>query len=181
MLPISIPAQELFNEETGEFLTVGPYYLELEHSLKSISKWEAKTHKSFFEEKEMTPDEFREYIRCMTLNRISDPAAYEYLRPRDYRRIGEYMTDSMSAKTFRPRKKARGPHVIMTSETIYSLMIVYGIPFECDKWHFNRLSALIKTCELNGMGEGSTMNYSERQRFYNELNDQRRKMLNTKG
>lgn len=180
MLPISIPAQELFNEQTGEFLTIGPYYLELEHSLKSISKWEAKTHKSFFEDHAMSPEDFQEYVKCMTLNRITDPTVYQHLRPSDYREIGKYMTDTMSAKNFRPKKKKKWPHVTMTSETIYSLMIVYGIPFECDKWHFNRLSALIKTCEQNGMGEG-TMSYSERQRYYNELNDQRRKMLNTKG
>lgn len=180
MLPISIPARELFNEQTGEFLTIGPYYLELEHSLKSISKWEAKTHKSFFEGNGMSPEDFREYVRCMTLNRVTDPTVYQFLRPIDFKEIGEYMTDTMSAKTFRPKKK-KGPHVVMTSETIYSLMIAYGIPFECDKWHFNRLSSLIKTCEQNGMGEGGGMSYSERQRYYNELNDQRRKMLHTKG
>ena len=33
----------------------------------------------------------------------------------------------------------------MTSEYFYSVMIQLGIPFECEKWHFGRLLALIAT------------------------------------
>ena len=35
----------------------------------------------------------------------------------------------------------------MTSETIYADMVALGIPFECQKWHLNRLIALIRECD----------------------------------
>ena len=67
MLSIPIEATELFNELTGEFVTLKPVTLKLEHSLISISKWEAKWHKPF-SNSEKTAEEMRDYIRCMTLN-----------------------------------------------------------------------------------------------------------------
>ena len=181
MLPISIPAREFFDEQTNEFVKVGPFYLELEHSLKSISKWESKTHKSFFDNDQMTTDEFLEYVRCMTLNRVERTDAYNYLSASDISRIIAYMQDPMSGKVVKSRKSKKGSAIVMTSENIYFLMINYGIPFECEKWHFNRLSMLIKTCEMNGGGESGGMSYRERQQWYNALNDQRRLKFNTKG
>ena len=42
MLSINVPASEMFNEKTQEFITVKEQTLQLEHSLVSISKWESK-------------------------------------------------------------------------------------------------------------------------------------------
>lgn len=45
MLTIKIPDMEYFDEESQEFVSIKGRILELEHSLISISKWEAKWHK----------------------------------------------------------------------------------------------------------------------------------------
>lgn len=61
MLSITIEATELFNELTGEFVTLKPVTLKLEHSLISISKWEAKWHKPF-SNSEKTAEEMRDSV-----------------------------------------------------------------------------------------------------------------------
>jgi hypothetical protein len=67
MLKITIPAQEGYNNETGEFINnkrdVTVY---LEHSLVSISKWESKWHKPFLTNDKKSKEELIDYIRCMT-------------------------------------------------------------------------------------------------------------------
>ena len=42
MLPLKIKETELFDESTNTFINVKEQILRLEHSLVSISKWEAK-------------------------------------------------------------------------------------------------------------------------------------------
>ena len=69
MLSITIEATELFNELTGEFVTLKPVTLKLEHSLISISKWEAKWHKPF-SNSEKTAEEMRDisfWSRLLTM------------------------------------------------------------------------------------------------------------------
>lgn len=46
MLVITVPAAEMFDERTQEFVNTKEQVLQLEHSLVSISKWEAKWRKT---------------------------------------------------------------------------------------------------------------------------------------
>ena len=46
MLTITIPATELFNESTQEFIQTKEHTIVLEHSLVSLSKWESKWRKT---------------------------------------------------------------------------------------------------------------------------------------
>ena len=188
MLPIDIPAARYeipgsWDGHSKKLLTVPAIHLELEHSLMSISKWESKWKISFIENQNMTVPQFRDYVRCMTMNRQKDPNVYQYLRQSDARRITEYIHDPMSARrltTMRTKSKGGPSRVQMTSEYFYHLMIQYGIPFDCDKWHFERLLALIDCCSANNGGE-KPMSYREKQQFYASLNAQRRQALNSKG
>ena len=52
MLQIVIDGAELYDDEKNEFYSVEKTILNLEHSLVSISKWEAKYHKPFFDSME---------------------------------------------------------------------------------------------------------------------------------
>lgn len=51
MLKITVPAMEYYDEVSNEFILFKEQSLQLEHSLVSISKWEAKWHKPFWMEK----------------------------------------------------------------------------------------------------------------------------------
>lgn len=46
MLVITVPATEMFDERTQEFISTKEQVLQLEHSLVSISKWESKWRKT---------------------------------------------------------------------------------------------------------------------------------------
>lgn len=186
MLTIDIPSARYelpgsWNGKSKKLITVPPIHLELEHSLLSISKWEAKWKIPFVENRAMTTEQFLDYCRCMTINRQKDPNVYKFIRQIDADRIGEYMEDSMTARIQHKSQKPGRSRRIMTSEYFYFLMIQYGIPFECEKWHFNRLIALIDCCQANNSSGEKFGSYRDRQKFYQSLNEQRRKALGSKG
>lgn len=151
MLEITIPGRELYDSVKNEFMNIETATLQLEHSLVSVSKWESKWEKSFFgdgrKEHSMTADEFRDYVRCMTLNSNVDDRLYLLLSETHKQVITKYMTAPMTATTFGNTKKDVS-HKILTSEEIYWQMIVLGIPFECQYWHINRLMTLIRVCSI---------------------------------
>lgn len=179
MLSIPISACEFWDEEAGEFRYVKQQNLVLEHSLVSISKWEAIHKKPFLSNEPKTSDEIMDYIRCMTLSPNVEPLVYTTLRDADYAKIQEYIDDPMTAAVFFDNGGGSSGGII-TSETIYYWMISFNIPFECQEWHLNKLLALIKTCVK--------MNSPKKKRNKQEifarnaaLNAQRRKMLKSKG
>lgn len=179
MLEIKIPKRELWDEAKEEFVTTKEQTLQLEHSLVSLSKWESKWCKSFINQKDLTSEEMLDYIKCMTINRNVDPEVYNYLSTSELNKINEYINAPMTATTFSNNKKGNNREII-TSELIYYWMIACNIPFECQKWHINRLLTLIRVCEAKNqapkkMGKGELMRRNA------ALNAARRKKLHSRG
>lgn len=142
-LEIDVPGVELFDEENCKFIQLKPQHLTLMHSLLSVSKWEAKWKTSFFEKEEKSAEEALDYVRCMTLEQNVDPLIYYQLTEAQMIQIRDYIKDPMSAWTL-SKQKSGGRKKILTSDRIYSWMAALNIPFkECEKWHLNRLFALI--------------------------------------
>lgn len=146
MLTIEIPEREYFDEKTERFGTVKRTSLNLEHSLISISKWEAKWHLPFFDS-EKTMEQTMDYIRCMVINREIEENSpiLSFLTQDDILRINEYINNSMTATKIAEDGK-KGRTQIITSELIYCWMVQFNIPFQCEKWHINRLIMLIRVC-----------------------------------
>lgn len=151
MLEITIPEGELFNSKTGEFVTIKKTTLQLEHSLLAISKWESKHHKPFLGdgtvEGRLTPEEFLDYIFDMTVTKNVDPNVYLNLTAENIEAIQKYIHESMTATTFSNTTPDNSKQVV-TAEIIYWEMIQLNIPFECQKWHLNRLMTLIRVCSI---------------------------------
>ena len=147
MLKITVPGAEFWDDETQEFTHDKDTVLTLEHSLVSLSKWEAKYHKPFLGNEKQTPEETIDYIKFMTLTQNVDPKVYERIDNKIVKQIAEYIQDPMTATWFGEKAKKGGVRRIVTSEVIYCQMIGLGIPFECQKWHLNRLLTLIRVCD----------------------------------
>ena len=175
---IFVEGTELFDEKSRMFIEVKPCKLIIEHSLISLSKWESKHHKMWLEEKNKTGLELLDYIRCMTINTVPETAYYA-LSEKNMNDILAYMDDPMTASyVYDPPNQGRGERI--SSELIYYWMIQYGIPFECEKWHINRLLMLIKIC----VRKASTMSKKDRQAMDQRraaLNAQRKAKLHTRG
>lgn len=182
MLKLTIPSREWFDDRTQMFIETKPCELILEHSLLSLSKWEAKWKKPFLDERKGTTDEeFIDYVRCMTINQGIDSTMYYNLTSDLIAQIRDYVKDPMTATTIRKPKTTRpGAKKIITSEQIYAWMVQYGIPFECQKWHLNRLMTLIEVCAIESGGQ-KKMSKSEIMKENASLNAMRRAKHKTKG
>lgn len=146
MLQVIVPASELFDSRTNEFYEIKEQKLNLEHSLVSISKWESKWKKPFISKDPKTTEESIDYVRCMTVNQNVNPLVYQNLSPSVFKQIEEYIDDPMTATWINSREPQAPSRQIITSELIYYWMVAYQIPFECQKWHLNRLLMLIQVC-----------------------------------
>lgn len=188
MLKIDVPAKEWYDYEAQEFKQTKPVSLKLEHSLLSVSKWESIHHRCFldaFSKKKttvpVTVDEFLDYIKCMTINDGVPDSVYRSLTKADIDKILDYIGDPMTATTInRNGKPPRGSRDTMTSEVIYFYMIANEIPFECQKWHLNRLITLIEVCGIKN-GPQKKMSKKDLMARNRALNAQRRAKYNTKG
>jgi hypothetical protein len=139
----------LFDEQTNKFITAKSRTIQLEHSLISISKWESKWKVPFIGT-QLTHEQTIDYIRCMTLNSGVDENLYACVSDENVRAVQQYITDEKTATWFREDKDKKQDYKVLTSERIYSWMVVLNIPFECEKWHLSRLMILIKAVgELN--------------------------------
>lgn len=180
MLKITVPGLELYDESKNEFINYKDQILQLEHSLVSISKWEAKWHKPFLSDEDKTLEEIIDYIKCMTITQNVKSDVYDRLTSDNIQTINDYIQDPMTATTFSDDKKKTGKKEIVTSEVIYYWMVTYNIPMECQKWHLNRLLTLVKVCTIKN-SPPKKMSNSEIISRNKALNAARRKKMNTKG
>jgi hypothetical protein len=179
MLKVTIPAIELYDEINEEFISFKEQHLQLEHSLVSLSKWESKWHKPFFSKEDKTTEETLDYIRCMTITQNVDENVYKGIPNYIIDKVTDYIKDPMTATKFYNETKTTNRETI-TAELIYYWMTALNIPFECQKWHLERLLTLINVCNIKN-SPPKKMSQSEILQRNAALNAERRKQLNTKG
>lgn len=172
MLEIKIDGREFYDESSGAFIQLPSQTLQLEHSLLSISKWESKWHKPFLLKDQKTPEEAKDYVKCMTINKNVDPMVYDILGNDEIERINKYIEDPMTATWFKNNDKRPNSRVI-TSEIVYCWMFNLTIPIECEKWHINRLLTLIRVCNEENQ-PSKKMNKRETAAMYRALNASRK-------
>ena len=161
---------------------IDPKYqtLQLEHSLVSLSKWESKWNKSFLSKRNLTGEEILDYIKCMTITQNVKPEVYEHLSRDNITEIENYITAPMTATCFAEDKNTKPNRETVTSELIYYWMIALNIPFECQKWHLNRLLTLIRVCNVKNQPP-KKMGRRDVMRRNSALNAARRQQLNSRG
>lgn len=185
MLTLTIPAvtTDLWDEENEVFITStssGERTLHLEHSLISLSKWESKWKKPFLATNDKTTEQVIDYIKLMTLDKNVPDEIYDRFTKEHYKQIDDYLNDPMTATTINERNQPPRSREIITSEIIYYWMIAFNIPFECEKWHINRLLTLIRVCGIKNEPP-KKRGKADIARSYAAINAARRKRLGTKG
>jgi hypothetical protein len=180
MLTVTVPSAECFDEATATFVQRKEETLVLEHSLVSVSKWEAKWCKPFLGSGEKTDAEVLDYIRCMAVSQNHAADAYSRLAATALNRIVEYINAPMTATRIPERGAVKNSGEAVTSELIYYWMIAFNIPMECQKWHLKRLLTLIRVCAYKNTPHKKR---SRKAWFDNQraLNEARRSRLGTKG
>ena len=180
MLTIKVPMKEVYDEANQEFIFYNFVTLELEHSLVSLSKWESIFEKPFLAKAEKTAEEVSEYIKVMTLTVDVQEEVFQRLTNDNVESIHSYIDARMSATWFNEAPGAPPAKEVITSELIYYWMTVFSIPFECERWHLNRLFTLIRICNMK-QAKPKKMSRTDIAARNRELNAQRRAQLGSTG
>lgn len=181
MLTITIQGDELWDEDDEVFRYTESTVLEFEHSLVSLSKWEANRHKRFLTPDQKTEEEMYDYIKCMLVTpNVSDDTLMR-LSVEDCERINDYINDPMTGTVVAEVAKD-GPRTSeqLSAELIYFWMSQYQIPVTCENWHLNRLFTLIKVHHAKNQ-KPKKMNKQSRIQQMAELNAQRKAKMGTSG
>lgn len=168
MKKLTIKGEERWDDVNEVFIpATKEYTLQLEHSLLSISKWEAIYHKPFLS----TEKDFgmiKDYVKCMTINNVPDDI-YDHLTPDLLDEVTDYINDKHTATWFSDgqpaHKNGRMNGEIITAEIVYYWMAEMNIPVEFQKWHLNRLLTLIRVISVKNDpkgGKGKKMTAQER-------------------
>lgn len=180
MLTITVGATEFFNEESGSFENHGGVELQLEHSLVSLSKWEAIHEVPFLGEAKKTPEQLASYVECMLLTENPPGNFLQKLSKENVEAVQTYIDRKMTATWFSELEPKTRNQEIITAELIYYWLTVYTIPFTCETWHLNRLFTLIRIASLKQQ-KPKNMSRGEIARRNRELNEQRKRQLGTSG
>lgn len=160
-----------------------PQLVKLEHSLLSLAKWESEKEKPFFPhnpETEISQVDMFDYFAYMVLDRDDEEEVIRSLSSDDYVKITQYINSPRTATTVREIQSKPGPKENVSSELIYYWMISFNIPFECDKWHLNRLITLIRICSVKN-SKPEKVSPEKRAKDFRRLNEERKKKFGTSG
>ena len=134
----------------------------------------------FAEELQGIDEETLDYIKCMTLTKNVNPEVYNHITRTNIQEINDYIDAPMTATTFSKDESGKRNREIITAELLYYWMIDAKIPFECQKWHLNRLITLIRVCSIKNTPPKKRSSRETANR-YAAMNAARRKQLNSKG
>lgn len=188
MLKVTLKGGELWDPVEELFYYPKKQEITIEHSLVSLSKWESKWKTYFVGNTDITVAQFVDYVRCMTITQNVDPELYKclYNDPDTIKKIADYMADPMTATTINEAalKLSGGNRLISskrtTSELIYYWMTALNIPFECQKWHLNRLLTLIKVASIESQPP-KKMGKADAMRQQSSINAMRKAQHHTRG
>lgn len=191
-LKLTIKSKEGWDSVKEEFVESPDIVICLEHSLVSLSKWEAKYKKPYLKKDyNKTNEEILEYIKCMTITQNVPDEVYNLLDKNELQKINDYITDPMTATWFNENtvnnnnnKTTSRKTEQITSELIYYWMISYGIPLQCEKWHLNRLLTLIRIFSIKDAEANGKNNKMSKRDIISQnkaLNAARRQKLGTRG
>ena len=166
--------QKVFDRGTEIVLT-------FEHSLLSLSKWEARTHQPYLTRGPKSSGDMIDYYRDMLTSPEHDPDLVYRLSPDQMDEITRYINDSQTASTVDQDDTGKKPRETVTSETLYMQMVVLEIPFEAETWHLNRLMMLIAKVSNAKAPDKKEKDKGKMLTAWDAMNRRNRERYNSKG
>lgn len=181
MLTITIQGDELWDDEAEKFCYTDTVVLQFEHSLVSLSKWEARFHKLFLTPDKKTEDEMAGYVEAMLLTPDVSSDVLNRMTEDQVRAIDAYINDPMTGTTINEltQNKSRTSERL-SNELIYFWMSQYNIDKSHEHDHLNRLFTIIKVHHAKTQ-KPQKMNKQKNIQTMAELNAQRKAKLGTTG
>lgn len=174
MKDIVIPKFVTVDDDLNVISSPG-YVLKIEHSLLSISEWESKWKKPFFEQKQYTYDEFVSYVKFMTVNKDEVPDhAYECLTMDNTKEIQAYMNEKPSATIIKRTEKPKQQKRFLTSELIYAWMAQARVPYSAETMNIWRLLNIIEIISIENQPK-KKVSKADTLNKYRAMNKARRK------
>lgn len=132
------------------WITVADKELPFEHSLVSLSEWEAEFERPFFprtDDDKQTPEEMRRYFELMYTGPRKNFDLVGLLTIEKELELVNYINASRTATIVKDVQSKSGPKEHVTSELIYYWLVAFKIQFKpTDEWHLNRLLTLVRIC-----------------------------------
>lgn len=179
MITIRFTDTEYYNEETNEFINLESKTVDFEYSLLAVAKWEAKYKLPFLNTRLDTLDaKLIDFYLFMS----NDPTLTEdYINESTATLLSRYISDSQTATTFHSQNDDKSKSSkIYTSEELYALMFMNGVPLEFENRNLNRLLTTLRIISAYN-APPKKMSKEDILRQNRELNAQRRKQYNTRG
>lgn len=177
MLEVTVYMDESYDEEQEKFVGTNPVRVRLEHSLVTVSKWEAVWEESFLNKDDKTHQQTVSYLAIMLKDKNLPGEIFRKLVEKHVPEVNEYITSKQTATTVPSTPDAEKDREIVTAELIYYWMIELGIPMECQHWHLNRLLMLIRVVNFKKNPKKTKTTAADRR----ALNRARRQKLGTRG
>ena len=183
MFELTIKGNEFFDQEKNKFVVEKDQSFTLEHSLVSISKWEAKHQVAFLSDTKKTTEQILDYIKVMSLSGDISHDTLMRLSSSNVKELNDYIASKQSATRFSQKANAAPSREKVTSELIYYWMIALQIPWEAQYWHLERLLTLIEVCQRKNQASGGNkkINKSDMVKQRQLANAQRRQAHGTSG
>jgi len=175
MLTLHIEDIEEYDESIGEFIMEKPGgTFRFEHTLLAISEWESIWQIPYFTA-DFTPEQELHYYKLMCLDPIED----YHFTSKVTSQIVSYINDKRTATTIQ-NDGTKSSSTTITSEVVYAMMASAHVPFECERWNFNRLLMMLRVV-AEQQSPKKKMSQQEILQQNAKLNAQRKAEHNTKG
>ena len=179
MLTIQFNEVEYYDDETEEFRSYPQKIVSFEFSLKSVYEWETKYKIPFLSSGlNGTAFEMLDFYLMMTKDKT---LSIDYLTEPFAEVLWNYTQESMSATTFSQNgNKMNGSGKVYTSEELYALMFLNGIPIDFEDRNLNRLLIILRIISVYS-SPPEKMSQQDILAQNTRLNAERKAKYNTEG